>query len=297
MYKRTKWIIGIGSLISLIAIVAPIYFYINDFHDLPRSSNPSDWGTFGDFFGGILNPIISLLTLIVTILIAFYLNKIEKRNHDENVHTPVKPLFTIGAGDFFSSDISVIGPTLNEDFYDYTPPQSPASSYDYKTKQFYLKVSNKGLGIANQVSVAFEIDLNELKNVLIIDDSKIKISATDVKTDEDKRKFIALKIDAAHFNYQGFFYKILEKEIIWKGVVDKGEDVQVVIPSQIIGAFQFFNFIRKLKNTDKTFPIITVTFNYKNIHDKPLSTKFKVGLFHVHDYLRYSIFRILQEQA
>jgi hypothetical protein len=28
------------------------------------SGNQADWGTFGDFMGGVLNPIVSLVTLI-----------------------------------------------------------------------------------------------------------------------------------------------------------------------------------------------------------------------------------------
>lgn len=296
MSNGTKWIVGLACLLCIIAVATPIFFYVKDFYELPRSTNPADWGTFGDFFGGILNPILSLLTLIVTIMIAVYLNRIERRNHEETVHTPVKPLFTIETGEFFSSDTSLIGPTVNEDFYDYNPPEAPTRLHNYLQKQFYLKVYNKGLGIANQVNVTFEIDLNALKNVLTIDDPKIKITTTNVMTDEDGSNFIVLNIKADYFNYQCFFYKIWALEKAGLGVIDKIEEVKVLIPSQIMGSFQFFNVIRGLIDKNITFPTTFVTFDYKNIHDKALISKFRIGLFHVHDYGSYSMFRIRQEQ-
>jgi uncharacterized membrane protein len=70
-------------LIALIIflILIPILCYINYFWRNSISTNPADWGPFGDFFGGVLNSFFSLLTLIVTIYIAVEISKIEdKRN-------------------------------------------------------------------------------------------------------------------------------------------------------------------------------------------------------------------------
>lgn len=293
--SKINWFIVLGSIIALLAILAPIYYYRRDFHELPRSSDPADWGTFGDFFGGILNPLISLLTLIITIIIAVRISKIEKRNHDEAVHSPVKPLFTIDTAEFYSADISAIGLSVERDFYDYNPPQQPAGPHDYLSKQFHLKVFNKGLGIATNVNVTFELDLNELNTLLAIDDPRIKVTTSDIRTDEDGRKFSVLTIKSDVFNYQGFFYKIWAMERRGLGVVDKGEEVEVTIPSQMMGAFQLHNLIRRLKNEDKPFPTMYVTLNYKNIHGKPLNSKFRVGLLHILDYASYSRFRIIQE--
>jgi len=185
MSKQTKRIIWIGILIVILAIATPIYFYVKDFHALPRSTNPADWGTFGDYLAGILNPIISLLTLIVTIVIAINISRIERRNHEETVHNPVKSFFVIGDGYFYSSDISAIGPSVEKDYYDYAEPQEPAGQSDYLNKHFYLKVSNKGLGVATDVIATFEIDLKELAKCLQIDDPRIKTTVSEIKTDED----------------------------------------------------------------------------------------------------------------
>ncbi|SEL62355.1 hypothetical protein SAMN04488505_102702 [Chitinophaga rupis] len=297
MSTLTKWIIGIAAgLITLLAIAAPIYYYVHDFHDLPRSSDPADWGTFGDYFGGILNPVISLLTLIITIIIAVNISKIEQRNHDETVHSPVKPLFTIDTGEFFSSNISRNGLTVERDFYDYDPPQQPAGPHDYLSKGFYLKVFNKGLGIATDVNVTFQLDLEALKSLVIINVPQIKVTASDLRTDEDGRKFIVLDIQSTHFNYHGFS-KIWAWERYGLGPVDKAEEIEATVPGQIMSAFQLYNLVRKLRpGPVDDYPAIFVTFNFKNIHGKQLSTKFRVGLFHVHDHPQYSMFRILQQQ-
>ncbi|EEZ80896.1 hypothetical protein HUO05_25700 (plasmid) [Vibrio alginolyticus] len=55
--KRAK--ILAFSLIALIPTVYLVWFYF--INNLPLSTDSSIWGTFGDFIGGILNPLIALL--------------------------------------------------------------------------------------------------------------------------------------------------------------------------------------------------------------------------------------------
>lgn len=298
MSKQTKLLLWIGILIVLFAIATPIYFYVHDFHTLSRSTKPAEWGTFGDYIGGILNPIIALLTLIVTIVIAVNISRIERRNHEETVHNPVKPFFIIGDGYFYSSDISAVGLSIEKDYYDYDIPQQPAGQFDHLDKHFYLKVFNKGLSVAADVIATIEIDLKELAKSLQIDDPRVKTTVSEIRTDEDKRDFIVLTIDAEeHFNYKSFFFKILAKERIGLGVIEKDKEVSAVLPSQMMASFQLQNLIRKIKDGDIVFPTLFVTFDYKNIYGRQMSSRFRIGLVHVHDYGRYSVFRILQEQV
>jgi hypothetical protein len=49
-----------GVLALLLVVV-----YAFTFRKLPAGENPAAWGTFGDYMGGLLNPLISLFTLIV----------------------------------------------------------------------------------------------------------------------------------------------------------------------------------------------------------------------------------------
>ncbi|WP_312899994.1 hypothetical protein [Chryseobacterium taichungense] len=196
MSKKSYWIIGIGSLLSIIAICTPIFFYIKDFHQLNRSTTPSDWGTFGDFIGGITNPIISFLTLIVTIIIAVNLNKIENRNHEETVHNQVKPIFTIESTEFYSADVSRFSFPVGKNFYSYNPPEKHAEQYDYMSNPFYLKIHNKGLGIATKVQTTFTINLKELRELLKFENSEIKVVVSDIGVRDDGKKFINV-----HFNH------------------------------------------------------------------------------------------------
>jgi len=62
-------------LASIIAIIV-FGFYIYDFGELPRSDNNAAWGAFGDYIGGLLNPIIAFFALIA-LLLAIYIQKVE----------------------------------------------------------------------------------------------------------------------------------------------------------------------------------------------------------------------------
>lgn len=274
----------------------PILFYIKNFYSPDPSSSPSDWGTFGDYVGGILNPFISLLTLIATIGIAIYISKIEKRNHEETVHSPVKPLITMKTEDFFSSDISRNGLTVEQDFYGYKPPKAPAGPHEHLFKRFYLKILNKGLGIATDVNVTFEIELDKLKPLLMVEDPKITVTVGDIKIDEEGRNFMMLSIKSTHYNYHGFFFKILSKEATSLGVIDKGKKGKATVPSQFMDAFQLFNLINKVKSTDREFPPFVLNVKYKNMYSKELETTFKVGFLHLQDLAYYSRFRLVQEE-
>lgn len=57
---RLPFVAG-GSALTL------IFFYAWNFHNLPINENAGAWGTFGDYMGGLLNPLISLFTLFVAV--------------------------------------------------------------------------------------------------------------------------------------------------------------------------------------------------------------------------------------
>lgn len=50
-----------------LVMISTILVYLWKFHGAPISDQPSDWGVLGDYFGGILNPIISFMALIYLI--------------------------------------------------------------------------------------------------------------------------------------------------------------------------------------------------------------------------------------
>jgi len=63
LFKWLVWILVVAS-----AVIATVFIlYFDNFKGNLSSSN-SDWGTFGDFIGGTLNPILSILSLIALLL-------------------------------------------------------------------------------------------------------------------------------------------------------------------------------------------------------------------------------------
>ncbi len=56
-------------LVPLLMAGLAILFYVWTFRHLPHNQDPGAWGTFGDYFGGLLNPVVSTLTLFVAIAV------------------------------------------------------------------------------------------------------------------------------------------------------------------------------------------------------------------------------------
>jgi len=54
----------IACVLILAVILTPIIFFSVYFRDHVIGTDPANWGQFGDFFGGTLNPIIALASLI-----------------------------------------------------------------------------------------------------------------------------------------------------------------------------------------------------------------------------------------
>lgn len=58
-----------------IVLLVPSLFYVYNFKSYNLSKSTEDWGTFGDFFGGVTNTIISLLSLIILTYISWIVSK------------------------------------------------------------------------------------------------------------------------------------------------------------------------------------------------------------------------------
>ncbi|WP_154885414.1 putative phage abortive infection protein [Neisseria sicca] len=59
--NRLLWILGIAAVAAFLIILG---LYISYFKNLSITNDSATWGTFGDYLGGTLNPIISFLALI-----------------------------------------------------------------------------------------------------------------------------------------------------------------------------------------------------------------------------------------
>lgn len=61
-----SWLNRLPTAVGVIMVLLLVAYGLT-FSQLPVNGNPSAWGTFGDYMGGLLNPIISLFTLIVAV--------------------------------------------------------------------------------------------------------------------------------------------------------------------------------------------------------------------------------------
>lgn len=58
-------LLGGGILAAYVIAALTLGFYFAYFFGSSISSDPSDWGTLGDYFGGLMNPVVSFVTLLV----------------------------------------------------------------------------------------------------------------------------------------------------------------------------------------------------------------------------------------
>ncbi|HBS6405092.1 hypothetical protein KPC190_00754 [Klebsiella pneumoniae] len=73
---RERKLINILFILFILCVFFIIGSYAINFGNSPISKDPSNWGVLGDYFGGILNPLISTITLIF--LIKTYLTQKEE---------------------------------------------------------------------------------------------------------------------------------------------------------------------------------------------------------------------------
>lgn len=57
----------IWLILLFVSIVVVTGFYIWNFSSHAVSNSPADWGALGDYFGGVLNPLISIFTMFFLI--------------------------------------------------------------------------------------------------------------------------------------------------------------------------------------------------------------------------------------
>jgi hypothetical protein len=61
-------------LVLVLSVLLCVGSFIMNFHSLPISRNSESWGQLGDYIGGLMNPIISIINVLVAIRIANAVN-------------------------------------------------------------------------------------------------------------------------------------------------------------------------------------------------------------------------------
>lgn len=58
------WLVWVVSIGLILCLAAPLVWF-GSYLDLSASERPSDWGVYGDFTGGVANPLVSLAALFL----------------------------------------------------------------------------------------------------------------------------------------------------------------------------------------------------------------------------------------
>jgi hypothetical protein len=67
-YQKTILPVALTCILAIFAVIGVYWKY---FHCFPISRDTAKWGAFGDYFGGVLNPIIGMANLIALIYLSY----------------------------------------------------------------------------------------------------------------------------------------------------------------------------------------------------------------------------------
>ncbi|MFS4446728.1 hypothetical protein [Maribacter sp. 2307UL18-2] len=91
-------------LLMCVEIIVIVSVFIYFFKDQEVSNNIADWGSFGDFIGGVLNPLIAFFSLILLGTITWLLGK---RNEDSSLELNLR-LKKIDAYELIVKQVSAV---------------------------------------------------------------------------------------------------------------------------------------------------------------------------------------------
>ena len=69
--------------VSFLSSAAALFLYAWHFIGRQFSSNGSDWAAYGEFFGGVLNPALAAVNMLVVVFIAYELQRIDSQREQE----------------------------------------------------------------------------------------------------------------------------------------------------------------------------------------------------------------------
>jgi hypothetical protein len=93
---KSKTLILIISIPFFVLSLLTVIFYIYNFKENGVSNDPENWAQFGDYFGGILNPLISILNLIILSYLSIKLVRDEDDRNKWTLQELARPYGEIG---------------------------------------------------------------------------------------------------------------------------------------------------------------------------------------------------------
>ena len=203
---KNRTLLTILWLSTLAILLFVIGAYILQFREFEISKNPEQWGQFGDYLGGLLNPFIS----IVNLLILTYLSIRLVKNEDDRNKWTLKELARPYGEYTFIKDKGIIklfleniglGPMIIKELKVILPNGEIKDSFDFIIKEYFqqsesytfvfFKVTNNRSAIAKDGKMRilelsgdvvndryFKKELNAA--ILMINSCKIEITYYDM---------------------------------------------------------------------------------------------------------------------
>lgn len=74
----------LGIILGIITFLLPIIIYVCHFRNYAISTNPTDWGVFGDYIGGLYGGFYSILITVLAIYLARALTKKDRKKEKQS---------------------------------------------------------------------------------------------------------------------------------------------------------------------------------------------------------------------
>ena len=75
----------LASYVFFVLLFLVVGAYYLNFMKSPLSSDPADWGALGDYFGGIINPFLGLINLLILAYLTTYVSKSDGKRHQVEI--------------------------------------------------------------------------------------------------------------------------------------------------------------------------------------------------------------------
>ena len=82
---RLEWVLSLAALAATFSVSAAFYVFFRGH----RAGNPEDWARFGEYFGGMLNPLIGIITVFLVVL-TLRMTREEARQTNEKLNLQIQ---------------------------------------------------------------------------------------------------------------------------------------------------------------------------------------------------------------
>jgi len=91
MNKLKVFLVVFGLIFSIALIIPPLFYAVNFFGGR-LSENPQIWGTFGDYIGGLFNPLLAIANLVIFIKLTIIVADMQEKSNVQALNFQQKVL-------------------------------------------------------------------------------------------------------------------------------------------------------------------------------------------------------------